>query len=56
MDTEELAKLCDSLTLTETKEDIFILQGESKERGEKLITCCLVGKVFINESSLSKAF
>ncbi|KAJ4723314.1 Zinc knuckle CX2CX4HX4C [Melia azedarach] len=42
MDTEELTKLCDSLSLTEAEEDIFVLQGDSKVRAEKFTACCLL--------------
>lgn len=56
MDTEELTKLCDSLSLTEAEEDIFVLQGDSKARGEKLTACCLVGKVLSTRAVNREAF
>lgn len=56
MDTEELMKLCDSLSLTKAEEDIFVLQGDSKVRAEKFTTSCLVGKVLSTQVINREAF
>lgn len=46
MDTKELIRKCNSVTLEEEEEDKVIFRGSMKKKGDKIATSCLEGKKF----------
>ena len=47
METEELIRKCQAITLEEEEADKFIFAGEMKEKGSKAVAGCLVGKILL---------
>lgn len=45
MDTEELIRRCESISLEEAEENKLSFKGRVKERGAQIAAGCLIGKV-----------
>lgn len=50
MDTEELIHKCQAVAIKEEEEDIVIIMGRMKIKGEKVVANYLVGKVLLTRS------
>lgn len=47
METEELIRKCQAITLEGEEADKFIFAGQMKEKGSKAVAGCLVGKILL---------
>ena len=47
METEELIRKCQAITLEGEETDKFIFAGQMKEKGSKVVAGCLVGKILL---------
>ncbi|KAL5777297.1 hypothetical protein ACOSP7_010223 [Xanthoceras sorbifolium] len=56
MDAEEVARLCESLSLTEEAKKVTKIEGVLKEVGDRKLTLCLVGKIWTNKQVNREAF
>lgn len=56
MDTEELIKKCKAISLDGDKRGKVTLRSKMKEKGEKILAGCLVGKVLLNKEVKKKSF
>lgn len=50
MDTKELIQKCQAIAIKEEAEDIVMIMGSMKIKGEKVVANCLVGKVLLTRS------
>lgn len=50
MDTEELIRKCQAVSIKEEEEDIVTIMGIMKIKGENVVANCLVGKVLLTRN------